>query len=57
MIKCASLALYNSRNRKYNTRVDTFDEKHHRLTRDGVNNDYNKYNPDHGQIYKFIRTI
>ena len=27
------------------------------LQRDGVPSDYDKYNPDHRQIYKFIRTL
>jgi len=37
--------------------LDIFDEKNHPLTREGVSEDYNKYNPDHRQIYKFIRTL
>ena len=27
------------------------------LQRDGVPSDYDKYNPEHRQIYKFIRTL
>jgi hypothetical protein len=27
------------------------------VQREGVTSDYNKYNPDHRQIYKFIRTL
>jgi hypothetical protein len=27
------------------------------LQRDGVPSDYEKYNPEHRQIYKFIRTL
>jgi hypothetical protein len=34
-----------------------FDEKLRPLTRDGVPSDYDKYNPEHRQIYKFIRTL
>ena len=30
---------------------------HYILQKEGVNDDYNKYNPDHRQIYKFIRTL
>ena len=56
--RCVSLAIYyHIKNRKSDTGLDIFDEKHHPLTRDGVSSDYNKYNPDHRQIYKFIRTL
>jgi len=57
-IKCVSLAIYyHIKNRISDTVLDIFDEKHHPLTRDGVSTDYNRYNPDHRQIYKFIRTL
>lgn len=32
-------------------------KKHIFLQRDGVPSDYNRYNPEHRQIYKFIRTL
>jgi len=57
-IKCVSLAIYyHIKNRKSEAILDIFDEKNHPLTREGVSEDYNKYNPDHRQIYKFIRTL
>ena len=27
------------------------------LQKDGVSNDYSRYNPDHRQVYKFVRTL
>lgn len=57
-IKCVSLAIYyHIKNRKSSTVLDIFDEKLRPLTRDGVPSDYDKYNPEHRQIYKFIRTL
>jgi len=57
-IKVVSLAIYyNIKNRTSNQVLDIFDEKLHPLTRDGVQPDYNRYNPEHRQIYKFIRTL
>lgn len=57
-IKCVSLAIYyHIKNRKSSVILDIFDEKLHPLTRDGVPSDYDKYNPEHRQIYKFIRTL
>jgi len=57
-IKCVSLAIYyHIKNRKSSTILDIFDEKLRPLTRDGVPSDYDKYNPEHRQIYKFIRTL
>jgi len=57
-IKCVSLAIYyHIKNRKSSVVLDIFDEKLHPLTRDGVPSDYDKYNPEHRQIYKFIRTL
>ena len=57
MIGCAPLALYSSRSGRCDTGVDTFDERHSRLTGDGVNGDCNGYNPDHGRMYRLIGTI
>jgi len=57
-IKCVSLAIYyHIKNRTADTIIDIFDEKAHPITRDVVSADYNRYNPDHRQIYKFIRTL
>jgi hypothetical protein len=57
-IKVVSLAIYyHIKNRTSNQVLDIFDEKLHPLTRDGVPSDYNKYDPEHRQIYKFIRTL
>jgi len=57
-IKVVSLAIYyHIKNRTSNQVLEIFDEKLHPLTRDGVPSDYNRYNPEHRQIYKFIRTL
>lgn len=57
-IKCVSLAIYyHIKNRHSDAILDIFDEKKQPLTRDPVPSDYNQYNPDHRQIYKFIRTL
>ncbi|KAL7287994.1 cyclin-Y-like protein 1 [Trichogramma pretiosum] len=57
-VKCVALAVYyNIKNRTSNRVIEIFDEKLHPLTRDGVLEDYDKHNPEHKQIYKFIRTL
>ncbi|XP_046676539.1 cyclin-Y [Homalodisca vitripennis] len=57
-VKCVSLAIYyHIKNRTSARHIDIFDEKMHPLTRDGVPDDYNKHNPEHRQIYKFVRTL
>lgn len=57
-IKCVSLAIYyHIKNRTSDIILDIFDERKLPLTRDLVPEDYHKYNPDHRQIYKFIRTL
>lgn len=57
-VKCVSLAIYyHIKNRHSERRIDIFDEKLHPLTKDGVSADYDKYNPEHRQIYKFVRTL
>lgn len=58
-IKCVALAIYyHIKNRASATQLlEIFDEKIHPLTRDLVNAEYNKYNPEHRQIYRFIRTL
>ncbi|XP_045625984.1 cyclin-Y-like protein 1 [Procambarus clarkii] len=57
-IKCVALAIYyHIRNRNDNRVLDIFDEKLHPLTRDGVPPDYDRHNPEHRHIYKFVRTL
>jgi len=60
MVKCVSLAIYyHIRHRKKQSGPDNhytqFDEKHHPLTKEAVNEDYFKKEPDHKIIYRFIR--
>lgn len=57
-VKCVALAIYyHIKNRTSQRQLDIFDEKLHPLTRDGVSEDYDKHNPEHRQIYKFVRTL
>ncbi|XP_064117956.1 cyclin-Y [Macrobrachium rosenbergii] len=57
-IKCVALAIcYHIRNRADNRILDIFDEKLHPLTKDGVPADYDRHNPEHRHIYKFVRTL
>jgi len=57
-VKCVSLAIYyHIKNRTSARYMEIFDEKKHPLTRDGVSDDYDKYNPEQKHIYKFIRTL
>ncbi|XP_022191984.1 cyclin-Y [Nilaparvata lugens] len=57
-VKCVSLAIYyHIKNRTSERNMEIFDEKMHPLTRDGVLDDYDKHNPEHRQIYKFVRTL
>ncbi|XP_053974920.1 cyclin-Y [Hylaeus anthracinus] len=57
-VKCVALAVYyHIKNRTSQRQIDIFDEKLHPLTREGVTEDYDKYNPEHKQIYKFVRTL
>uniref|UniRef100_U5EYN6 Putative cyclin n=1 Tax=Corethrella appendiculata TaxID=1370023 RepID=U5EYN6_9DIPT len=57
-VKCVSLAIYyHIKNRQNERRLDIFDEKLHPLTCDNVPDDYDKHNPEHRQIYKFVRTL
>ncbi|XP_058984685.1 cyclin-Y-like [Musca domestica] len=57
-VKCVSLAIYyHIKNRQFDRRLDIFDEKLHPLTHDPVPNDYDSHNPEHRQIYKFVRTL
>ncbi|XP_030384409.1 cyclin-Y [Scaptodrosophila lebanonensis] len=57
-VKCVSLAIYyHIKNRQSDRRLDIFDEKLHPLTHDPVPNNYDTHNPEHRQIYKFVRTL
>lgn len=57
-VKCVALAIYyHIENRMSERKLDIFDEKLHPLSKDRVNEDYDKYNPEHKQIYKFVRTL
>lgn len=57
-VKCVSLAIYyHIKTRTSERRIDIFDEKLHPLTRDPVPDDYDAHNPEHRQIYKFVRTL
>lgn len=58
-IKCVALAIYyHIRNRADNRILDIFDERLHPLSkREGVPPDYDRHNPEHRHIYKFVRTL
>lgn len=57
-VKCVSLAIYyHIKHRQSERRLDIFDEKLHPLTHDQVPEDYDIHNPEHRQIYKFVRTL
>uniref|UniRef100_UPI00358E067D cyclin-Y-like isoform X2 n=1 Tax=Myxine glutinosa TaxID=7769 RepID=UPI00358E067D len=58
-IKCVALAIYyHIKNRDSDVRLlDIFDEKLHPLSKSEVPGDYDKHEPDHKQIYRFVRTL
>lgn len=57
-VKCVALAIYyHIENRTSERKLDIFDEKLHPLSKDRVNEEYDRYNPEHKQIYKFVRTL
>lgn len=57
-VKCVALAVYyHIKNRTDQRRVDIFDERLHPLTRGRVPDDYDRHDPEHKQIYKFVRTL
>ncbi|CAH0388306.1 unnamed protein product [Bemisia tabaci] len=57
-IKCVSLAIYyHIKNRTSERYMEIFDERLHPLTRDKVPADYDRHNPEHKHIYRFIRTL
>lgn len=60
-VKCVALAIYyHIKNRDMQRELEIlsiFDERLHPLTREGVSDDYDRYDPEHRQIYKFVRTL
>lgn len=57
-VKCVALAVYyHIKNRTSQRQLDIFDERLHPLTRGKVPDDYDRYDPEHKQIYKFVRTL
>lgn len=60
-IKAVTLAVYfhiKNRESKYNVRtLDIFDEKLHPLSREPVSDDYDKRDPEHRVIYRFVRNL
>ncbi|OQV25777.1 Cyclin-Y-like protein 1 [Hypsibius exemplaris] len=59
-IKCVSLAIcYHIKNREQREirTIDIFDERLHPLTRDELAADYDRVDPEHRHIYRFLRTL
>lgn len=57
-IKCVALAIYyHIKNREGEKSLDIFDERLHALTHDPVPDNYDRLDPEHRQIYKFIKTL
>uniref|UniRef100_A0A914W585 Cyclin-like domain-containing protein n=1 Tax=Plectus sambesii TaxID=2011161 RepID=A0A914W585_9BILA len=60
-IKCISLAIYyHILNRKYRGHerlMEIFEERLHPITRDPIPSEYMTRDPEHRQIYRFIRTL
>uniref|UniRef100_F1L7F9 Cyclin-like protein n=2 Tax=Ascaris TaxID=6251 RepID=F1L7F9_ASCSU len=60
-IKCISLAIYyhiaNRKNRSKERLMEIFEERLHPITRDPMPPEYVSRDPDHRQIYRFIRTL
>ncbi|XP_072181013.1 cyclin-Y-like protein 1 [Diadema setosum] len=57
-IRCVSLAIYyHIKNRDSSRQMDIFDEKRYPLSKTPVPDDYDKHNPEHRHIYKFIRML
>ncbi|KAL4217377.1 Cyclin Y [Mactra antiquata] len=60
-IKAVTLAIYfhiKNRDSKYNVRtLEIFDEKLHPLSREIVSEDYDKRDPEHRVIYRFVRNL
>lgn len=57
-IRCVALAIYyHIKNRDSSRLMDIFDEKQYPLSKTPVPEDYDKHNPEHRHIYKFIRML
>uniref|UniRef100_A0A0R3RH41 PITH domain-containing protein n=1 Tax=Elaeophora elaphi TaxID=1147741 RepID=A0A0R3RH41_9BILA len=60
-IKCISLAIYyhivNRKNRAHERLMEIFEERLHPITRDPIPIEMMSRDPDHRQIYRFIRTL
>lgn len=59
-VKCVALAIYyHIKNRTSDRQLDIFDERLHPLTRNTNGNETTNVNvnPEHKQIYKFVRTL
>lgn len=59
MLKCVSLAIYyHVKNRAGDAcLIDIFDEKLHPLSKEPVPENYNRVNPEHKHIYRFIKNL
>ena len=59
-IKCVSLAIFyhiKNREEKEVRTIDIFDEKLHPLSKDELSFDYDRVDPEHRHIYRFLRTL
>uniref|UniRef100_W6NCP4 Cyclin domain containing protein n=2 Tax=Haemonchus contortus TaxID=6289 RepID=W6NCP4_HAECO len=60
-IKCISLAIYyhiaNRKNRAHERLMEIFEERLHPITRDALPPELMTKDPDHRQIYRFVRTL
>uniref|UniRef100_A0A673AWU3 Cyclin Y n=1 Tax=Sphaeramia orbicularis TaxID=375764 RepID=A0A673AWU3_9TELE len=59
-IKCVALAIYyhiKNRDADGGALLDIFDERRHPLSNSEVPLDYDQHDPEHKQIYRFVRTL
>ncbi|KAJ8320587.1 hypothetical protein KUTeg_002174 [Tegillarca granosa] len=57
-IKAVAFAIYfHIKNREDNHTLEVFDEKLHPLSRETVPDDYDKRDPEHKTIYRFVRNL
>jgi len=59
MLKCVSLAIYYHVKNRYGDAflMDIFDERLHPLSKEPVPENYNRTNPEHKHIYRFIKNL
>merc|ERR1711921_24835 len=59
MLKCVSLAIYYHVKNRYGESflMDIFDERLHPLSKEPVPDNYNRTNPEHKHIYRFIKNL